>query len=130
MDLGKTQKGWGFEILWANNDHYSAKLLVFERAGAKTSMVYHSVRKKSWFVNEGSFKLIFCDTKTGEYRDVQLDTGAAFEIASLTPHQLVCLTESGIIYEVGTMETGEDRYRISPGDSQTQPVAPPPVPAS
>jgi hypothetical protein len=37
--LGKIDKGWGFEIIFANCDKYSGKLLVFERVGAKTSLV-------------------------------------------------------------------------------------------
>lgn len=73
MDLGRIERGWGFEILWCNNEKYSGKLLVFERAGAKTSMVYHSERRKSWFINEGTFKLNFVDTKTGEHRDITSD---------------------------------------------------------
>ena len=126
IELGRIEKGWGFEILWCNNEKYSGKLLVFDRQGATTSMVYHSERRKSWFVNEGTFKLIFCDTKTGEFRDIELATGSAFEIAALNPHQLTCMSESGIIFEVGTTENGEDRYRISPGDSQKPRPAPPP----
>lgn len=130
MDLGRIEKGWGFEILWCNNESFSGKLLVFSHAGAKTSMVYHSKRRKCWFINEGTFKLRFCDTKTGEFKEVELPTGSAFEVSPLSPHQLTCTSDSGIIFEVGTTEDGEDRYRISPGDSQTQPVAPPPVPGS
>ena len=120
LELGKIDRGWGFEILWANNDKYSGKLLVFERENAQTSMMFHKDRKKTWFVNEGRFRLNYCDTKTAEYKEVVLETGAAFEIDVMIPHQLESLQANSIIFEVGTADTGEDRYRIKPGDSQKQ----------
>ena len=63
--LGKIDKGWGFELVFANNDKYCGKLLVFERAGAKTSLVFHKEKAKSWFVNAGKFKVKFIDVATG-----------------------------------------------------------------
>ena len=38
---GTVNKGWGFEIVFANNDKYCGKILVFNKAGAKTSLVLH-----------------------------------------------------------------------------------------
>lgn len=125
QELGRVEKGWGFEIVWTNNDQYSGKLLVFEKTGSKTSMVFHNNKKKSWFVNEGRFKLTYCNTATGEFHDAILETGAAFEVNTLVPHQLESLEDNCVIFEVGTTDTKEDRYRISPGDSQKQPLAPP-----
>jgi hypothetical protein len=61
---GKIDKGWGYEIVWANNDKYCGKILVFEKAGAKTSLVLHKEKSKSWFVNAGKFKLTFIDPAT------------------------------------------------------------------
>jgi mannose-6-phosphate isomerase-like protein (cupin superfamily) len=130
IPAGKIDKGWGCEILWTNNEHYSGKLLVFNALGSKTSMVYHKDRRKSWFVNEGRFKLSFCDTKTAEYKDVVLETGMAFEVDTMVPHQLEALSEGGVIIEVGTKDIDADRYRIMPGDSQTRPPEPPQVPLS
>ena len=118
QELGRIEKGWGFEIVWTNNEQYCGKLLVFNKPGSKTSMIYHKDRKKSWFVNEGRFKLIYCNTKTGEYHEANLETGAAFEVNALVPHQLESLEPDSIIFEVSTPDTGEDRYRISPGDTQ------------
>ena len=54
---GKIDKGWGYEIVWANNDKYCGKLLIFENIGAKTSLVFHKEKRKSWFVNAGKFKI-------------------------------------------------------------------------
>ena len=120
QQLGQIKKGWGFEIVWANNDKYSGKLLVFERAGAKTSLVFHKDRQKSWFVNAGKFKVRYVDVSTGEMREAILDEGKTADFAALGPHQVEALVANSIIFEVGTSDYVEDRFRLAPGDTQTQ----------
>jgi len=116
--LGKIDKGWGYEVVWANNDQYSGKLLVFEKAGAQTSLVLHKQRRKSWFVNNGKFKITFIDIQTGEMKSAELVEGQTVDLAELGPHQLESLVPNSIIFEVGTPDYVEDRIRIVPGDTQ------------
>jgi mannose-6-phosphate isomerase-like protein (cupin superfamily) len=116
--VGKIQKGWGFEVVWTNNDDYSGKILVFERAGSQTSLVFHKTRKKSWFINQGRFKLTFCDLATGEMKETVLEEGRTVDFAELSPHRLESLVDNGMIFEVGTTDYTEDRFRLSPGDTQ------------
>ena len=119
QQLGKIDKGWGFEIIFANNDHYCGKLLVFERAGAKTSLVFHKEKRKSWFVNAGKFKVKYIDVATGEVKEAILEEGKTADFAELGPHQIESLAPNSIIFEVGTADYVEDRFRLAPGDSQT-----------
>jgi membrane-associated protease RseP (regulator of RpoE activity) len=119
QQLGKIDKGWGFEIIFANNDHYCGKLLVFERAGAKTSLVFHKDKRKSWFVNAGKFKVKYIDVATGELKEAVLEEGKTADFAELGPHQIEALTPNSIIFEVGTADYVEDRFRLAPGDTQT-----------
>ena len=119
QQLGKIDKGWGFEIIFANNDHYCGKLLVFERAGAKTSLVFHKEKRKSWFVNAGKFKVKYIDVATGEVKEAILEEGKTADFAELGPHQIEALVPNSIIFEVGTADYVEDRFRLAPGDSQT-----------
>lgn len=116
--LGKVDKGWGFEIVFANNDKYCGKLLVFERAGAKTSLVFHKEKAKSWFVNAGKFKVTYIDVATGQMKEAILDEGKTADFGPLGPHQVEALVDSSIIFEVGTGDYIEDRFRLAPGDSQ------------
>jgi mannose-6-phosphate isomerase-like protein (cupin superfamily) len=118
--LGKIDKGWGFELVWANNDKYCGKLLVFERAGAKTSLVFHKEKNKSWFVNAGRFKLTFIDVASGETKQAVLEEGKTVDFGALGPHQLEALVANSIIFEVGTADYVEDRFRLAPGDTQTK----------
>ena len=30
---GKVPKGWGYELIWATNDKYCGKIMVFEKKG-------------------------------------------------------------------------------------------------
>lgn len=118
---GKIDKGWGFEIVWANNDKYCGKMLVFAKAGAKTSLVFHKEKKKSWFVNAGRFKVSYIDVATGELKEAVLEEGQTAEFAELSPHLLEALTPNAMIFEVGTPDYVEDRFRLAPGDSQRMP---------
>ena len=118
QQLGKVDKGWGYEIVWANNEKYSGKLLVFERAGAKTSLVFHKEKSKSWFVNAGKFKVTFIDVATGEVKQAELAEGQTADFGPLGPHQIEALVPNSMIFEVGTADHVEDRFRLAPGDSQ------------
>ena len=118
--LGKVDKGWGFELVFANNDKYCGKLLVFERAGAKTSLVFHKEKAKSWFVNAGKFKVSFIDVATGETKQAVLQEGQTADFGQLGPHQIEALEPNSMIFEVGTGDYVEDRFRLAPGDTQTK----------
>ena len=121
---GQIKKGWGFELVWTNNDKYCGKLLVFERAGAKTSLVFHKEKAKSWFINAGKFKITFVDVATGEMKEAILEEGKTVDFGPLSPHQVEALVANSIILEVGTSDYAEDRFRLAPGDSQTMPSTP------
>jgi mannose-6-phosphate isomerase-like protein (cupin superfamily) len=118
QQIGKNDKGWGFEIVFANNDKYCGKLLIFERAGAKTSLVFHKEKAKSWFINAGRFKVTFIDVATGEIKQSELTEGQTADFGPLGPHQIEALVDNSMIFEVGTADYVEDRFRLAPGDSQ------------
>ncbi len=44
---GKVDKGWGNELIWATNDLYCGKIMVFEKAGSKMSMHFHKEKDDS-----------------------------------------------------------------------------------
>ena len=115
---GKVDKGWGYELIWATNDKYCGKIMVFERIGAKFSMHFHKEKDETWFVNNGRFLLNYIDTNTAEYKSQELTSGMTWHNPPLQPHQLVCMEPGSSITEVSTPDSVEDNYRIAPGDSQ------------
>ena len=110
-------KGWGHEVIFANNDSYCGKLLKFNK-GAKFSMHFHKEKDESWFVNNGRFLLNYVDTTTAEFKSLELTDGMTWRNPPLMPHQLVCMEPGSSITEVSTPDSVEDNYRIAPGDSQ------------
>ena len=115
---GKIDKGWGYELIWATNEHYCGKIMVFEKVGSKFSMHYHKEKDESWFVNNGRFLLNYVDTTTAEFKSLELTDGMTWRNPPLMPHQLVCMEPGSSITEVSTPDSVEDNYRIAPGDSQ------------
>ena len=64
---GVVEKGWGYELIWATNDKYCGKLMVFQKAGARFSMHFHREKDETWFVNNGRFLVKWIDTKTAKW---------------------------------------------------------------
>ena len=119
---GKVDKGWGYEVIWATNDKYCGKIMVFEKTGAKFSMHFHKEKDETWFVNSGQFKVLWIDTATATPYEKTLKEGDVWHNPPLQPHQLICLQENSSITEVSTPDSVEDNYRILPGDSQNDAV--------
>lgn len=115
---GFVKKGWGYELIWATNDKYCGKILCFEKPGARFSMHFHKEKEETWFVNAGSFRLYFIDTKTAELKERILKEGDVWHNPPLQPHQLEALAPNSMLFEVSTPDSVEDNYRIAPGDSQ------------
>jgi quercetin dioxygenase-like cupin family protein len=116
--FGKIEKGWGHEIIWATNDHYCGKKMVFEKAGSKFSMHFHKEKDESWIVDQGKFLLRWIDTKTAVINEQILTVGDTWHNPPNLPHQLEALEDNSIITEVSTADSVEDNFRIFPGDSQ------------
>lgn len=115
---GKIDKGWGMELIWATNEKYSGKILIFDKAGAKMSMHYHKDKDETWFVNSGKFKLRWIDTNTAQLYEQELKEGDVWRNPPMLPHQLEALVPNSMIFEVSTADSVEDNFRIIPGDSQ------------
>lgn len=115
---GVVQKGWGYELIWATTEKYCGKIMVFDRAGASTSMHFHKEKDETWFVNNGKFKVRYIDTKDAMLYEKELNEGDTWYNAPLAPHQLIALEADSSITEVSTPDSVEDNFRIGPGDSQ------------
>jgi len=115
---GKVDKGWGYELIWATNEKYCGKIMVFERVGSKFSMHFHKEKDETWFVNNGKFKVRWIDTKEARLYEKELKEGDTWHNPPLQPHQLEALEAMSSITEVSTPDSVEDNYRIIPGDSQ------------
>lgn len=114
---GYVAKGWGHENIWATNDKYCGKAMVFEKAGAKFSMHFHQFKDETWHVISGKFIVKWIDTSNAKRYEKELTAGSTWHNPPCLPHQLICI-EPGTIIEVSTPDSVEDNYRVEPGDSQ------------
>jgi len=115
---GFVKKGWGHELIWATNDLYCGKLMVFDK-DAKFSMHFHSQKDETWYVLSGMFAVETIDTKDASVFTKILNKGDTWRNRPLQPHRLICM-EEGTIIEVSTPDSVEDNYRVLKGDSQNK----------
>ena len=108
----------GYELIWATNDKYCGKIMVFEKVGSKFSMHFHKEKDETWFVNDGKFLLRWIDTKEAKLYTKELNPGDTWHNPPLQPHQLEALVPNSSVTEVSTADSIDDNYRIIPGDSQ------------
>lgn len=109
-------KGWGYEIVFENNELYCGKLLNFKK-GAKFSMHYHMIKDETWYVQEGKFIYRWIDTESAEVNEKILNVGDTVRQYPGQPHQLEAITD-GVVFEVSTEHFDSDSYRVWKGDSQ------------
>ena len=115
---GKVEKGWGYELIWATNEKYCGKIMVFEKVGSKFSLHFHKEKDETWFVNNGRFIVRWIDTKDAKLFEKELKEGDTWHNPPLQPHQLEAIEPMSSVTEVSTADSVEDNYRLIPGDSQ------------
>ena len=108
----RVEKPWGWELVWAETEHYVGKLL-FVRAGEALSLQYHERKDESWLVREGRARLELGEVG-GELKALEVRAGDAFRFRPGTVHRVTAL-EDTLVLEVSTPHLDdvvrvEDRY--------------------
>ena len=109
-------KGWGSEVIFANNEMYCGKLLRFHK-GARFSMHFHMKKDETWYVAEGTIRLNWIDTTNASKKSEVIREGGVVRNRPGEPHQVEALSDA-VIFEVSTTHFDEDSYRVERGDSQ------------
>jgi mannose-6-phosphate isomerase len=109
----RTEKPWGWELLWARADTYVGKLL-FVRADESLSLQFHNEKDESWYVLEGRAQIEMGAPGDPLPGTEVVGPGAAFRIRPGTVHRVAAL-EDTLILEVSTPHLDdivrlEDRY--------------------
>jgi len=119
MQVGEpviVEKGWGCEVIFASEDLYCGKIMVFT-GGEKTSMHFHAEKTETFYVLEGEFIITTLNTKDASRHKTYLNKGQTMKIPRLVPHQIAAKI-NGEIIEVSTHDCPEDSYRVEEGSSQ------------
>lgn len=104
----RTEKPWGWELLWAWGDRYAGKLLHI-RAGHRLSLQYHRVKEETMFIVRGRL-IVEREGPSGELEPIDAPPGAVVHIPPGRRHRL-CAVEDSDVLEVSTPEL-EDLVRL------------------
>ena len=109
----KVEKAWGYELIWADAEHYVGKIL-FVKAGESLSLQFHRVKDESWLVQGGRAKLELGSAGDAMLEEEVVGSGACFRFRPGTVHRVTALEDTTII-EVSTPQLDdvvrlEDRY--------------------
>jgi mannose-6-phosphate isomerase-like protein (cupin superfamily) len=107
------EKEWGYELVWADNEYYCSKILVFEKEGMKTQLHFHKDKHKTWFVNAGKFEVQWVDPKDGKAYSKELPEGSVFDIPPLFPVTLKSLLPNSAMAETSNNNIDDDYYRLN-----------------
>jgi mannose-6-phosphate isomerase len=109
----KVEKPWGYELIWAETEHYVGKVL-FVKAGESLSLQFHRVKDESWLVQQGRAKLELGSAGDAMLKEEVIAAGATFRFRPGTVHRITALEDTTIM-EVSTNHLDdvvrlEDRY--------------------
>ncbi|MFC2006043.1 cupin [Chloroflexota bacterium] len=97
----KTEKPWGFELLFAHTPKYAGKL-IFVRKGHRLSLQYHREKDESMYIYEGE-ALIEVEGSDGQLVQSVVQPNSCIRISPLTKHRLRAI-EDTTLFEVSTPE--------------------------
>lgn len=112
------EKAWGREVIFANNEMYCGKLLIYDKSGSIGSMHFHMLKHETFYVQKGMFRIWWIDTKTAKMYNQILKEGNTWTNPPGFPHQIESLEDNSTIIEVSTTHYDDDSYRVMPGDGQ------------
>ncbi len=113
----KTEKPWGYELLWARTSRYAGKL-IFVRKGHRLSFQYHEKKDETIYIHEGEV-LIEIGGSDGRMESISLEAGQSIWIQPGTRHRLQAV-EDTTIFEVSTPEL-EDVRRLEDDYGRAEP---------
>jgi len=96
----RVEKPWGWELIWADTEHYLGKIL-FVRAGHALSLQFHREKEESWYVESGRAQLELGEVGQGALNTEVIGPGASFHYAPGTVHRITAIEDTTIL-EVST----------------------------
>lgn len=102
--IKKIDKPWGYELHWVPEEApYMGKVLHID-AGKRLSLQVHDQKQESWYVMNGTAKVMWDDDK-GDLIETELIPGFGFSTKIGQRHRLIGVTDCDIL-EVSTPELG------------------------
>ncbi len=104
MDNGlprKTEKPWGYELLFALTPQYAGKVL-FVKKGHRLSLQYHNEKDETLYIQEGK-ALLEIEDENGNMVKTEASPGIAFRLPPKKKHRFQAIEDTTFL-EVSTPE--------------------------
>ena len=117
FDPQRTQKPWGYELLWAKTDQYVGKILHVQ-AGHALSLQYHQYKDETIYLFSGK-AILHCGKSKDAMQVLDLSPGDSYHVPPGALHRLEAVTDCDF-FEVSTPQLEDvvrldDRYgRVAP----------------
>jgi mannose-6-phosphate isomerase len=105
----KTDKPWGYELLFAYTDKYVGKV-IYVKQGHRLSLQYHEIKDETVYVYEGELRLEI-EGEDGTMSSPVLKPGEGRRIRPMTKHRMEAI-EDTYLFEVSTPEL-DDVVRLA-----------------
>jgi mannose-6-phosphate isomerase len=100
----RTEKPWGYELLFALTTQYAGKVL-FVKKGCRLSLQYHKEKEESQYLLQG--KVLFTiQPQNGKPTETVAEAGFCLHLPPMTIHRIEALEDATII-EVSTPQLGD-----------------------
>ena len=100
----KTEKPWGYELLYALTPQYAGKVL-FVKKGYRLSLQYHQEKDESMYLLQG--KVLFTiQPKNGKLTEIVGESSFCLHIPPMTTHRIEAL-EDATLLEVSTPQLSD-----------------------
>ena len=97
----KTEKPWGYELLFALTPHYAGKIL-FVKKGHRLSLQYHSEKDETLYIQQGK-ALLEIEDDNGQLIQTEALPGIVFRVPPLKKHRFKAIEDTTFL-EVSTPE--------------------------
>lgn len=109
----RTDKPWGYELLWASTARYAGKILHVNR-GEALSLQHHRKKEETQYVLSGRLRVELGEPGDGPLKTFEMGPGECLHLAPGTRHRLTAIEDTDVL-EVSTPELDdvvrhEDRY--------------------
>ncbi len=104
----KTEKPWGYELLFARTPKYAGKV-IFVKKGHRLSLQYHKKKDESMYIYKGKVR-IEIEGSDGRMVSTIAEPGYSIRIPPRTKHRLEAIEDTTLL-EVSTPEL-EDVVRV------------------
>jgi mannose-6-phosphate isomerase-like protein (cupin superfamily) len=95
----RTDKPWGYELLWAQTPQYAGKVLHIRRGG-RLSLQYHERKYETILLWSGKMVFVFEDDD-GKLQELHLSPGMAHHVPTGRKHRMIALEDCDV-FEVST----------------------------